>query len=485
MGQTWFDEVRSAPGEQLAGTSWESTLTPGNVYHISFHVRNLRGTMGLRVGDLPPISVDRAGMYSFDFGISESGERRMMFETRSDNVAARVDGISVTQTPTVLNYQSAARATDEDSALPSGHYWSFAKERNLNSEMVIPLASPESTTSYNLSIAQGLHDALTTPGVRGFWFPINWRSVEIRDGVYNWSLIDDNVKVARDYGLKVIIGVSDRSFDGTNILPEYFPSQYVITFSGGGSTGIVAKRWDPYVYKRMIRLFKDIAKRYGSNPAFAGIAMSETALGQLNGGDYTLSAYREALIQIVTQSQTALKTKKFLFYLNFLLGGDRSDMNKDARVSLLRDVPHRSLLVGAPDITPDFKGMVRSVSPYRIHTRKNLSSLSQFCHLQHIDQGHRGVNIKDNQFRLDYLEEVRKVREREADPNFAGEPAVFEFDDVGLHPDEVLGDLWQPQELLDFGRRNFGCSHILWHHRDVAEWQGASWQDIQQVILQN
>jgi hypothetical protein len=478
VGQTSFYETRSSSGEHLAGTAWESSLIPGYVYNISFGVRKLQGKIGLLIGDLPVIPIDAPGDYSFDFAISEAGERRMMFETRSDDVAVRVNRISVTQ-------QSQTPSVGTGFELPSGHYWSFDGERNLNAEMVVPLENPESTTNYRLGIARDLHDALTTPGARGFWFSVDWRTVEIGDGKYDWSLIDDNVKVARDLGLKVIVQVADRSFDATDILPAYFPAEYRIPSSGGGSTGVVAKRWDSYVYSRVIRLYAAIADRYAFDPAFAGIGTPETALGQLTGGDYTLAAYRNALTQIVTQGQGALKTGELLFYLNFLPGGDRSDMNKDARVSLLRDLPHGSLLVGAPDITPDVKGMVRSVSPYRIHARKYMPGARQFCHLQHVDQGHRGINVKNNQHRVEYLDEVAAVREREAQPWFAGEPAVFEFDDVGLHPDGVLGDLWQPQELLDFGRRNFDCAYVFWHYRSGAHWEGAVWQDVREVILQN
>lgn len=473
FGQRTFYDTASAAGELMAGTDWESALTPGNVYTISFTIRQLQGRIGLLVGDLPVIPLDRPGAYTFAFTISDDGGRRMLFQALIDQATARVSAIAVVQKPVRDRFQ-----------LPTGHYWSFDHERNLVTEMVAPLANPGSTTAYRLGIAQDLHDALTTPGVRGFWMAVDWRTVEVGDGRYDWRLIDDNMKVARSNGLRFVIEVSDRSFDSSNVMPAYFPPAYVVAYSGN-SGGIVAKRWDPYVYNRLIRLYTAIAQRYAADPAFGGIATSETALGDVSGSDYTLDAYATALIQIVTQTQLAMKRGNLLFYLNFLLDGDRSDMNRDARIGLLRNVPDESLMIGAPDITPDFKGMVRSVSPYRIHARKTLPEVKQFCHLQHVDQGHRGTNVKSNQYRQEYLDEVARVRDREAQSWFSGQPAVFEFDDVGLHPAAALGNLWQPQELLDFGRRNFGCSRVLWHYRNIADWQGASWQDIRDVILQN
>lgn len=467
IGQTGFSENRSSSGQLLAGTESESSLLPGNVYNITFSVKQLKGTIGVFVGGLPVIPVDERGDYHFSFFVAGTGERRMMFQALSDDVSVRVNDISVTHA-----WNSGAIGTG--SALPRGHYWSFDRPRNLNTEMVAPLQNPDTATNFRLTTAQNLHNALTTSGVRGFWMAFDWDAVEVGDGEYDWSLIDENMEVAGDYGLRFIVQISDRSFSEDNIMPDYFPPEYVIPYSGGSFTGLVAKRWDPYVYERLIRLYAAIAARYGSDPGFGGVATTETALGNLIGGDYSLSAYVNALIQIATQSQVALTPNAFLYYQNFLLQGNRIDMSRDFRVSLLRDVPHASLLLGAPDITPDIRGVVRSLSPYRIHTRKELPSAGQFCHLQHADQGHRGINVKDNRHRLEYLEDLDRLQ-----------PAAYEVDDVGLHPEEVLGELWQPQELLDFGRRNFDCGHVLWHYRDGGWWEGAVWQDIQQVILQN
>src|SRR5262249_53266834 len=177
----------------------------------------------------------------------------------------------------------------------------------------------------------------------------------VGDGTFDWSLIDTNMAVARRYGLKFLIKIADRSWDGSNILPDYFPSQFVLPVSGRAGDGFISKRWVPYVYKRFIRIYGAIARRYASNPAFGGIATSETALGSTisTRPDYTVGAYETAITQIVTQTQAALTSGVLLLYLNFLPGGDSADMNKDARFALLQGVPKKALLVGGPDVTPD------------------------------------------------------------------------------------------------------------------------------------
>jgi hypothetical protein len=491
FGQRWFYEVRSYPGEVLAGTWWEHSLTPGKTYQITFNVKRVQGRMGLLVGNNPVVSITTPGSYSFDFNISEGGKRRIIFQTLSNDVVAGVDTISVS--PKWAPSESSS-ADSGGNWLPKGHYLSFDRERNLKTEMMDLVEKPWTAPSnYQLNVARNLDDAFRTPGVKGMYMAVNWRTVEVGDGRYDWSLLDANMAVARKYGLKLIFKIADRSFNGTNILPAYFPSQYVLWSSGGGHSGVVAKRWDPYVYNRTIRLYKAIASRYAGNPGFGGIATTETATGSFSGGDYSAAKYRTALTQVVTQTQAALKTGRLFFYMNFIRGGESSDMNRDIRVSLLRDVPHASLVVGAPDVTPDSSGMPRSATNYRLHVRKKMPALSQFCHLQHVDHGERGINVKTNKYRQLYFEEVAKARERERQSWFTGTPAVFEFDDlrdpngnnVRLHPSWVLGQLWKPQELFAFGRRNFNCEYYFWHWREHPKSNEFSWPDVRPVVLNN
>lgn len=489
FGQGWFWEVRSTWGELMAGTWWESSLKPGKTYTISFDVQSLRGTVVLLVADNPEAIIDRTGHYSFEFDVSQGGKRRMAFVSRSRDVLASVNHISVTEQ--LSDTSSNAGATNH---IPKGHYMSLARERDLEAEVVRPLASPWSTSDYHLNVAESLDDALRTPGLKGIMMRFNWRSLEVGDGVYDWRMLDRNMAVARKYGLTFIVQVADRSFDGTNILPKYFPSSYVLWTSNGGHLGgVVAKRWDPYVYNRLIRLNKAIANRYANDTAFGGIATTETATGDIGGGDYSLAKYMNALTQIITQSEAAMKRGRLLLYLNFLKNGMNFDMNKDARVKLLAGVPHGALTVGGPDITPDVQGMPRSVSNYRIHVRKSMPNLNQFCNMQHVDQGFKGINVKTNWHRQQYYHDVADLRKRESQWWYKGAPAVVEFDDlrdpngnrVKLHPSWELGKLWKPWELFQFGQRNFGCDYVIWHYREHATADEFGWQDIQPVIRNN
>ena len=492
FGQRWFHESRAWANQTLSGTWWESSLTPGETYKITFEVNHLSGRANLFVGERNVIDINRTGWHSYDFNIWEGGERRMMFTTRSNNTTMGVRNISVTP----KWGSGTATPTGSGSWMPKGHYLAFARQRNLKTEVLDLIDNPSKAPSnWHLNNAYEVKDGLTTPGVKGFSVLLNWKTIEVGDGKFDWRLLDANMAVARRFGLKFIAEVATRSFDGTNVMPRYFPGQYTVWSQGGGKSGYVAKLWDPWVHNRLIRLYKAIARRYGNDGAFGGISTSETALGNLGGGNYSYSQYRNALIKIATEAQSVLKNARLFMYLNFLKGGQDFDMRKDGRVSLVRNIPHHAVAIGAPDITGDRPGMPGSLNSYRIHVRKNLSHVEQFCHAQHVDQGEGKINRKNNTQRQAYFDLVRKVRAREQQSWFNGQSAIFEFDDlrdpngrkVDYHPSWVVGQLWNPRETFAFANRNFGCDYFIWHFRDsMFSSRGEFWwEDIRPVIVNN
>jgi hypothetical protein len=249
------------------------------------------------------------------------------------------------------------------------------------------------------------------------------------------------------------------------------------------------------VSSRLIRLHQRIAARYANETAFGGIATTESALGNFSGANYSLAAYRNALQQIVTETQRSLSRGKLFWYLNFLRGDATADMRQDARVQILNNVPHHSLVVGASDITPDMQGMPGSVNSYRVHVRNTRANLEQFCHAQHVDQGLGGINRKSNQHRGTFTQLVQRLRRQEQQPWHTGPHGTYVFDDlrdpngrrVDQHPNWVLGQLWNPRELFDYANRNFDCDYFFWHYREnvynlpTQFW----WEDIRPVITSN
>ncbi|MEM1228973.1 MAG: hypothetical protein AAGI15_00425 [Pseudomonadota bacterium] len=388
----------------------------------------------------------------------------------------------------------AAPPTFLDEGQRKGHYWFFSRERNLKTELLDWLDGKNNRNdSYYTRVARDLDRALRTPGIKGFGMHIDWHTMEPRDGQFNFQLIEDNFKVARRYGLRFVIKVQDRSFDGRNIMPPYFPSQYVLKSSGMGKTGYVSKRWEPYVYNRLLRINKAIINRFGNDPLFGGLASTETAIGADNAPDYRLGDYQKALAVITNGTLAVMPDHaEYFFYMNFLRGGVNRDMKQDSRIKLLGMLDRKNMVVGGPDITPDIKGMPGSLSSARIHMLRNEPQLGQFCHMQHVDHGLGGLNKKSNKNRQTYLNWVTQIT-NSGFINRSG--AAVYLDDirdpsgrrVNLHPQSELGKLWKPDELFRFGQRNFKCDWMFWHYRENLRNRTGQyyWPDSQQVILNN
>lgn len=493
FGQAWFWESRSSANQAIAGTWWEASLTPGATYQISFEVNHLSGSAGLYVGGRSRIGINRTGWHSYEFNIWKDGPRKMMFTSGSNNMTLGVRKIVVKRK---WGSGGSASPAGNGGAMPKGHYLAFSRDRNLKTEMLDLIDNPRTAQSgWHLDMAREIHDGLTTPGIRGFQIRLDWKNLEVGDGRFDWRMMDGNMAVARRLGLKYIVQVATRTFDGSNPMPGYFPKQYSIWWQGNGQSGYVAKLWDPWVYNRLIRLYKAIAARYSGDAAFGGIATDETALGNLSGGNYSYWKYRTALIEIATKTQSALKHGRLFMYMNFVKGGDNYDMRKDGRVDIVRNIPQYAVAVGGPDITPDLPGMVGNMASYRIHLRKNYPQVEQFCHAMHIDQGAGNVNRKSNTQRRAFADTVRQVRQRESQSWFDGQRAIFEFDDlrdpngkrVDYHPDWVLGKLWAPAETFAYATRNFRCDYFLWNFRDsmFANQTGYWWPDVRPVVVNN
>ena len=501
FGKQWFYRNTSSSGEIIAGTWWEADLKPGNTYEISFEVTKLTGVISLYIGNRDKVTINSTGTYTFDFPVVDGGPRRMVF------IAQRSDMLSAAKEIIVVEKDggsgggssgggSSGGGSSSGNAMPKGHYLNFSRERNIEQEMLNYIDNPNSApSSWHLNIARDMHDALTMRAVKGFSVHIPWRDLETGDNQIKWSTLDANMRVARRLNKKFIVKIGTRGFSNDNPAPNYFPSHQSV-WNGNGFT---VKLWDSWAYNRLIRLHKRIIDRYGSDSAFGGIATTETSVGNVTGGNYTLSSYRNALKQIANQTQTALReggNGRFFWYLNFVKGGDSANMRQDVRVDLLKnDVAHNALAIGGPDITPDARGMPSSVNSYRIHVRKTMSDVDQFCHLQHVDHGRGGKNVKSNQFRIEYQERVDSWRHRESQPWFNGTPAIFEFSDlatsrggpVELHPDWVLGQLWHPSEIFDFANRNFHCDYVFWNYRENVHNNQTEywWEDVQPIIRNN
>lgn len=338
-----------------------------------------------------------------------------------------------------------------------GHYISFGTFIDLKTEMMDILDAPSSYTDTRVAAARYLRDTITAPGVQGVWIPFDWDLVEIANNEFNWVPFEHNLRVAQRLGLRVIMKFSDRSFNGRNIMPDYFPAQYSIAVGGRTDAldGYVSKRWDPYVYNKIVRLLRAAATRYDAHPAFEGIATTETAPGQfdLAANGYTKEAYENALITIVNNSKTAFVQSKLFFYINFIPLGGALDLSRDSRTKIISAIRGSSISIGGPDVMADDEGHADSANLVYIWAEQMYPNLTKSCHAQFNDY----QQAKTNAARIDY-----KTRTGAFPDDIL---RTLGGNEVDLHPSAELGILWTPFETFRYGLENFGCNYFFWHFR--------------------
>jgi hypothetical protein len=290
---------------------------------------------------------------------------------------------------------------------------------------------------------------------------IPWRDIETGDGSYDWSKIEDLLFVGQKLDRRVIIALGDRSFNGQNIMPAYFPSRWVVPVESPRAAtlgGYVSKRWDADVASKLIRVYRAIGNRYDAHPYFEGLATSESALGEFDTSVYPYDpvSYVEQLTRIVNASKTAFPRTRFFWYVNFIKGSASYDLTRDARVRILANVAGGSLALGGPDVMADDDGHAGSVNLFYIYGRKNYPSLTKFCHHQFNDYKQR----KDNGGRESY----RLATGHYPDDVLRAASGV----EVDIHPGSEIGRFWTPKETFTYATQNFGCDYFFWHYQTVS-----------------
>jgi len=197
------------------------------------------------------------------------------------------------------------------------------------------------------------------PGVRGIHKRYPWRQLEPSFGVYDFSGIERDLQLARDHGVQLVIMIEDKSFSpSVKVTPEYLWANHTLPYTAGGW---VAKRWAPWVVERMAALTEAMGKRFDRHPNFEGVAFQESAMGFTQAiqkqHNYTPEAYRDALIQQLTNTRKHFPTSQVFWYMNFLEG----------RQAYLAEVieaviPHR-IAMGGPDVLPDNGALTRLTYP--------------------------------------------------------------------------------------------------------------------------
>jgi hypothetical protein len=229
------------------------------------------------------------------------------------------------------------------------------------------------TSSGELDELQGI---LERPDIYGAQVIYNWRSLEPKEGEYDFSAIERDLARTDALGKKLFIQIQDRFFSiNARSVPDYLTSepQY-----GGGlalqlddepsegqpvSRGWVAMQWKPAVRERFQALLRALAERFDGR--VFGINLPETAIDVDAKSDHTgfsCDGYFDAELQNLKAARAAFTRSHVIQYVNFWPCEWENDHDYMGR--LFRYAAANDIGLGGPDIVPYRRGQMKNSYPF-------------------------------------------------------------------------------------------------------------------------
>jgi hypothetical protein len=213
---------------------------------------------------------------------------------------------------------------------------------------------------------------LDEPALRGVSKRYYWADLEPKKDAYDLAAIKRDLAFLKAHNKQLVVFITDKTFrSGKNPLPSYL-AEYALP----NARGVTAMRWDPVVIERFVALNRALARAFDDDPNFEGVALQESAL--MIGPElrtehgYTPEKYRDALIQILTESSQAFRRSQVFWYMNHLEGNDQY------LGDIAKAVVGSRVVMGGPDILPYRRRLQATYQLYeKFHGR-----LPLFCSAQ-------------------------------------------------------------------------------------------------------
>lgn len=206
---------------------------------------------------------------------------------------------------------------------------------------------------------------LNEPAIVGAQLKYKWPELEPERDHYVLGPLLADLAWLSQHGKRMFIQLQDVSFrvDSINV-PEYILSdpafhggvapQYADGDGPPVTEGWVARRWDPAVRGRFIRLINVLADSLDGR--IAGITFPETAIGVRSGdtwpAGFTPAGYASAIRDIMTAAGAAFRRSVVIEYANFMPGEELPDDDHGYLRSIYAHADSTGVGVGGPDLLP-------------------------------------------------------------------------------------------------------------------------------------
>ncbi len=223
-------------------------------------------------------------------------------------------------------------------------------------------------------------DFLETQAIVGAQLKYSWRELEPEQDAYEFQDLRDDLTFLTGHGKRLFIQIQDVSFDENIInIPRYLLTD---TAYGGGIArqynfddmndsgpkpeGWVARRWDPAVRPRFIKLLQALAAEFDGK--IEGINLPETAIdfgrtGRFHPPGFTYENYFETVKAVMTAARRAFSRSIVIQYANFMPGEALPRNDHGYLKGVYEHAQRIGVGVGGPDLLPHRRGQLNHSYP--------------------------------------------------------------------------------------------------------------------------
>jgi hypothetical protein len=259
----------------------------------------------------------------------------------------------------LLSFQGigAGRVSGDSLTVGPGNYIFFGRDRERIAEAIF----------------------LENKNVAGAQLKYTWRELEPERDRYELGPLLEDLAFLEKHGKRLFVQLQDVSFSENILVPDYLRTDP--TFGGGVARkyeyegddeskahfdGWVARRWDPAVCARFIKLLAVIGKEVDGR--IEGLNLPETSIGfgespKLHPAGFTYKAYVDGVKAIMSGARKAFPRSCVIQYANFMPGEWLPGNDKGYLRAVYAHAAQIGLGVGGPDLLPYRKGQMNHSYP--------------------------------------------------------------------------------------------------------------------------
>jgi hypothetical protein len=161
-------------------------------------------------------------------------------------------------------------------------------------------------------------------GISGAQITYSWRNLESSKGVYDFSMIGEDLAFLTSHHKKLFIQLQDLTFSSKNIaVPDYIVKDSGVVHSI--YSGWIPKRWDKKVADRLHALLSALGKEFDGR--IEGINLQETSIdiNEATPG-FTTEGYVQALKETMRVMRSVFPKSVTVMYANFMPGDSKKDL---------------------------------------------------------------------------------------------------------------------------------------------------------------